>query len=646
MSQRFYITTPIYYINAEPHIGHAYTTIAADVLARFERLRGKEVLFATGTDEHGQKMETTAREHGLEPQEFADRMVGPWYDIWEELNISYDVFIRTTEPRHERATQHLFQRLLRSGDIYKGVYEGWYCMFCETYFPPAEAADGLCPNAYCRRPLQHLQEPAYFFRTSKYADALLEHIAAHPEWIQPEERRNEVVRFIEGGLKDACISRSRIRWGIPVPDDPEHVIYVWFDALINYLTVAGYPEGEEFSSIWPPDVQLMAKDILTRFHATLWPAMLLAAGLPLPRLLFGHGFWTVEGRKMSKSLGNVIHPGRFAEEIARQSGASKAIAVDAVRYFLMREVPFGADGDFSREAFVLRFDADLANDLGNLLNRSLSMLQRYRSGTIPHPNGSRPSLREATVRALEEAEKAFEELRFSDALQALWQLVNEGNKYIDSQAPWSLHREGRREELDDVLYNVLETLRALAIALSPVMPTAAEEIWRQLGLGNFERQRWAHAKEWGRLPPGGYTERPRPIFPRIRQKGEGPPSLTTPAKESAAMAETKPVITYEEFQRLDLRIAEVMAAERVPNTEKLLKLTVNDGQGQRVIVAGIATHYRPEELVGRKIVLLANLQPARIRGIESQGMLLAAGEGAIISLLQPDQDVPPGTVVR
>ena len=639
----FYITTAIYYVTDVPHVGSASEAIAADVLARFKRLQGRKVLFSTGTDENAIKVAEAAREQGLTPQEFVDAIVPRWVEAWDRLKISYDDFIRTTEPRHRKVTEEAFNKLLARGDIYKDVYKGWYCVSDETFFRETEVVDGLCPNPECRTPVRWVEEENYFFRLSAYADRLLEYIEGHPDFLAPEFRKNEVVSFIKAGLKDACITRSAYGWGIPVPGDPDKVIYVWFDAVLNYLTVAGYLLDDElFASTWPADVQLVGKDIFVRFHSTFWPAMLMGLEVPLPAKIFGHGFWTTAGEKMSKSKGNVISPVTLAEDLAKLSGAELDVAVDAIRYFLMREVTFGLDGDFSIPALVGRFNADLANDLGNLLNRTLPLLQRHRNGIVP-----KPDCEDLEVRILEnlvtstadEVAQYLDRLQFSEALAAIWTLVGRANKYMEDQAPWKLAKdESCATRLDTVLYTALETVRATAILIQPFMPSVSGIIWDQLGIEEpLADQKWADAGTWGKLKPGTQTREPKPIFPRIDLR-----AITQPPKEEEKMEQ----ISFDEFKRLELRVGTITVADRVPGADKLLQLTVDLGTEQRPVVAGIAQWYSPEDLVGKQIVVVANLAPATIRGVESRGMLLAADVNGTAVLVQPDKEVPAGSGVR
>lgn len=654
----FYITTPIYYVNDVPHIGHTYTTTAADVLARFKRLQGFRVLFGTGTDENAPKVAEAAEAKGQTPQEFVDEIVSEYLETWKRMHIAYDDFIRTTEERHRRVVEAVFEKLLKSGDIYKDFYKGWYCIYDETFFRESEVVDGLCPNPECRRPVRWVEEENYFFRLSAYGDRLLKYIESHPDFLGPEFRKNEVISFIKAGLRDACVTRASYGWGIPVPGDPEKVIYVWFDALLNYLTMAGYLSDErKFAEVWPPDVQLMAKDIFVRFHSTLWPAMLMGLDLPLPKRIYAHGFWTAEGEKMSKSKGNVVAPVQLAEEIAAMSGADLDIAVDAVRYYLMREVTFGLDGDFSRAGLIGRFNSDLANDLGNLLNRTLPLLHRYRGGVVPEPaadDEQSRNLADMVLKMVEEVAECIDRLQFSEALSSIWGVIARTNKYLEEQAPWRLAKdETNGLRLDTILYTVLETVRAIAIVIQPFMPTVSQAIWSQLGIPEpLSEQSWDDAAAWGKLKPGTRTAEPKPIFPRIETKKIALTQADESKRPAPAVVEERKEdkqveqISFEEFKKIDLRIGRIVAADKVAGADKLLQLKVDLGTEQRQIVAGIAQWYSPEELVGREIVVVANLAPAKIRGVESKGMLLAADVDGTAVLLQPDKEVPPGSGVR
>lgn len=639
----YYVTTPIYYVNDVPHIGNAYPTIHADIMARFNRLRGKDVFFLTGTDENATKVAVAAKDRGVPVNEYVDRLAGQFKEAWAGLDIRYDDFIRTTEERHIRVVEAIFKRLLEQGDIYSGRYEGWYCIPDETFFAESELVDGKCPE--CGRAVEWVQEENYYFRLSAYQDRLLEYIESHPGFLQPEFRKNEVVSFIRQGLRDVSITRSNQGWGIPVPGDPSKVIYVWFDALINYISAIGYLSDEErFAGIWPADLQLMGKDIFVRFHCTFWPAMLMALGLELPGVLFGHGWWTINGEKMSKSVGNVVAPLRLADELAAESGARREIAVDAVRYFLCREVTFGVDGDFSITSFRSRFNSDLANDLGNLLNRTLSMLGKYFDGVIPDPKGFSGGLKDAITDAARAAEETCDRLEFVRALEAIWQMIGAGNKYVNDKQPWDLAKKGQTDELAGVLYSALEVARAAAIMVSPFMPATAREIARQLGIAEeFESLKWTNVADEKPFKPGTRTQGPDPIFPRLGSKAKEQEKKVEPKPEPTPKTEEH--ISYDYFSKLKIRIAEVKAAERVEKADKLLKLRVDLGDEERQIVAGVAQWYEPESLIGRKIVLLANLEPAKIRGVVSNGMLLAADVDGRAVILQPDSDVPAGSKV-
>jgi methionyl-tRNA synthetase len=640
----YYVTTPIYYVNDVPHIGNAYTTIVADVVARYRRLKGEPVYFLTGTDEHAIKVAAAAAEKGVPTMQFVDELAEQFKAVWNNLEVQYDDFIRTTEDRHKRVVEAIFTRLLEQGDIYQGDYSGWYCVPCETFLAEAELKDGKCPE--CGRAVEMVEEKNYYFRLSAYGDRLLRHIQSHPDFLLPEFRKNEVVSFIKQGLRDVSITRANKGWGIPVPGDPEHVIYVWFDALINYISAIGYlSDDDRFNRIWPADLQLMGKDIFVRFHCTFWPAMLMALGLELPRTLFGHGYWTINGEKISKSKGNAVSPSKLAEDLSKESGASRDVCLDAVRYFLCREVSFGVDGDFSFVSFRNRFDSDLANDLGNLLNRTLSMLGKYFDGVVPDPKHFAGGLKSVITETERAAREAFDKLEFTRGLDVIWQMLAAGNKFVNDKQPWSLAKQGKNDELAGVLYSALEVARAAAIFVSPFMPATAREIARQLGIaGGFECLKWSNALDEKPIPVGTKTLGPEPIFPRLAQK----------TKREEAKAETKaeaPVpaedyISYDYFSKLKIRIAEVLKAERIEGADKLLKLQISLGDEERQIVAGIAQYYDPKTLIGRKIVLLANLEPAKIRGVVSNGMLLAADVDGRPVVLQPESDVPAGSKVK
>lgn len=508
---KFYITTPIYYVNDEPHIGHAYTTIAADVMARYKRSRGLNVLFSTGTDEHAQKVRQAAEKKGLPPQEYVDQLAESWKKVFSFLQVEFDDFIRTSEPRHKKVVQEFVSRLFSSGDIYKGYYEGWYCFWDEAFFPESEVQDQKCPD--CSRELQWMREENYFFRLSRFTQPLLQHFQENPKFVEPEIRYHEMLNILKSGLRDISISRSTITWGVPVPFDPRHVVYVWVDALINYITVAGWPEDpEKFSLFWPADVHLVGKEI-NRFHSLIWPAMLMAAGLPLPRKVFAHGFWTKEGQKISKSLGNVIDPLKVVADLSRYTRNEK-VSVDVFRYFILREVPFGADGDFKDASLELRYSADLANDLGNLLNRSLPLVENYFQGLVP-PGQPDSVLGQEAERVVSLVEEHMDALSFYEALNSIWGFLGILNKYLDEKAPWRLAKEGKNRELEDSLFNVLEGLRFVSLLISPFMPTTAQIFWESLGMeGEVKKMVWDRELAWGRIHPGQKVTKKPPLFPR------------------------------------------------------------------------------------------------------------------------------------
>ena len=635
----YYLTTPIYYVNDVPHIGHAYTTIATDVMARFRRLMGDDVFFLTGTDEHGQKVEKAALDSGEQPINLADRMVEQYQQMWKRLNISNDDFIRTTQPRHLQAAQKLFLRVFEKGDIYKSEYEDWYCIPCETFWTDLQLDNGNCPT--CGRPVERLKEESYFFKMSKYQKRLLAHLKKHPGFIHPKSRRNEVIRFVSDGLKDLSISRVTFKWGIPVPTDDRHVIYVWFDALVNYLTAIGYgQDNARFKKFWPANAHIIGKDIL-RFHAVYWPCFLLSAGLPLPRQITTHGWWTVEGEKMSKSKGNVVDPNRMVDRYG----------ADALRYFLLREVPFGDDGDFSETSLTQRFNSDLANDLGNLCSRTLTMIERYAKGQIPVPQRIiRPADRKLKTLAVELYKKLptdLERWAYHKALVDIWKLIELANRYIERNTPWELAKsKDNRKRLQTVLYYLAETLRLLSLYLYPFMPETAETMAAQLGLKDpFLKFKLSQDHHWGGMKPGTTIKKGKHLFPRI----ETTPVPVKNKKEAVSMSGVqteKHSINLDEFRKIDFRVGRIISAETVPGATKLLKLQVDIGTETRQVVAGIATRYQPEELIGKSVILVANLKTAKIRGVESQGMILAAGDHAVEALATFTDNAEPGTIVR